>query len=322
MNDGPALSSASFGANPVPPACLLMGQAATLRRLAERRRGRSGLGAPRTFAFASAARGMGKTTLAANLAVDLQRRGRRVVVIDAAPGDSGVAALLGAGPRGTFAGVVRGERSAREAAASASCGVRVVAAVPGIEELPNLTPWQQERLWRSFAELEQDCDLVLVDTVGGDTPESLSALAAAGEVLLVAVPGPEAAAETYALAKAVSQLRPAAAVHLVMNRTGPRAEAALVARRVADTARRFLGVEVETLGFVPDDPHVAAAEVAGEPFVAAHPRCQAARCVAAIADRLCGPATASPRASLAQCLRGLSAIAALDAGVRSAVLRS
>jgi flagellar biosynthesis protein FlhG len=285
-------------------------QGAALRAIAAQRQARQGLRHARTIALTSATRGVGKTTLALNLGIALQKMGLRVLILDAEPGPSGAVAALHAEPRYALDHVLRGERPAREAAIDGPCGLRIVAAGAGLDELGNLTPWQHERLWHGLAEFDEEYDFVLIETTAGPAPSVVGILASTDEAIVVTVPEPEAITEAYALIKALAHENSRVTVHLVVNRARLSRQAYDVASRIAEVTRRFLGVDVHPLGFVPDDPQVGLAALAGAPFVEAHPQCQAARRLTAVATRLRGQAGRHAGTALTECLRRFSTLVA------------
>jgi flagellar biosynthesis protein FlhG len=293
------LETRDFGFSP-------LSQAASLRELIARRNARQSVSRTRTIALASAQPGVGKTTLAVNLAAALHKGGQRVVLLDLAQGPSNASALLGLEARAGFEQVLLGERALRDIALAAPCGLRVIPAGSGVEGLANLTPWQQERLWHGLAELGQGCDVVVTDGAAGAGPGVL----AAAEVVVVTLPEANAVADAYGLVKLLSQHKPGGRLHLVVNRCPSPGEARRVARCVAQMARRFLGVEVNDLGMVPEDPHVPLAAQEGAPLVVAHPRSPAARGMAAVAARLRGAVGKAVEGSLTGCVRQLATLVA------------
>jgi len=281
-------------------------QAKALRQRVLEREARRGPLRTRAIAVTSGKGGVGKTTLAANLAIALQRTRQRVALIDVDLGLANVDILLGLLPTHTLQHVLEGTCSVAEIAVRGPEGVRIVPAGSGIEGLANLTPWQQERLWGGFAELDEQTDLVLIDTAAGIAPNVLNVLAATPEVVVVTVPEPAAVTDAYALIKVLARHNPEAVVHLVVNRAAARREAAAAAARIARVAQRFLGIRVRDLGFVLDDPAVRQSAREQRPFVSAYPGCAATRGVRAIASRLRHPARVAARRSLAECMQELS----------------
>jgi len=282
-------------------------QAKALRELVAERDARRAPRRTRTVAIGSAAPGVGRATLAANLAVALHGAGLRVVLIDVTLGLDRPDGVLDLEPRGTLAHVLAGRRRVSQVALDGPAGLRVVPAGLGIQQFANLTPWQQQWLWDGFAELGEATDLVLIDTPSGVGPNAVSVLAAADEAIVVAGPEPAAVAEAYALIKMIAERNPAATIRLLANRVASPHEGQGVASRIARVAQRFLGIHVHLLGTVVDDPAVAEAARRRTPFVVADPACQAARCLAAVATRLRQPAGTRPQRPLADCMRQIAA---------------
>jgi flagellar biosynthesis protein FlhG len=72
---------------------------------------------------------------------------------------------------------------------------------------------------------------------------------------------------------------------LVINRVTSEREGKTTADNIVLAAQRFLGVKVEPLGFVYDDPHVPKAVKKQVPFTIEYPHCAAAKGVGDIAER-------------------------------------
>src|SRR5690606_16865858 len=72
--------------------------------------------------------GVGKTSVAVNLATALGHAGREVLLLDGDLGLANVDVLLGLAPRYTLAHVLSGERSLSEVIVRAPCGVQVAPA--------------------------------------------------------------------------------------------------------------------------------------------------------------------------------------------------
>ena len=272
-------------------------QATTLRELLSQRRRRAGPPCARTIAVASGREGVGKSTLARNLAVALQLRGLRVALVVLEPERK---------PGLTLEHVLDGRRTVADVVLDGPGGVRIVPGGLGIGQLANLTPWQHERLWQGFTQLDAEADLVLIETPAGTEPEALDTLAAVPEIIVVTVPATAAVADAYALVKVLAGRNPGAAIHLAINRARSPLEAQNAAARIVRVAQRFLGRRLSSLGFVLDDPEVERADRQREPFVTAHSGSAAARCVRHIAGRLSHPTRGAAARSLSDCMQAVA----------------
>jgi len=285
-------------------------QARILGALAAEQRTQRRPSRARTVAIAGGTAGVGATTLAANLAVALGQAGTRVVLVDAGQGAVRAARLLGLTPRQTLQHVLDGVATLPGITLAGPYGARVVPATAGLDDLGNLSPWQEERLSAGFAEIDQEADLVLLDAGSGSAPGMLERLAIAPEIVVVATPQADATTGAYALIKRLAQRGDAPRIHVLVNRIYARYEGTATATRIREVAERFLGIRVDSLGFVPEAPEVERAGQEGQAFVAAAPLAAASRAVAAIAQQLGRAEAGRPSAPLSGALRHLSMLRA------------
>jgi len=74
--------------------------------------------------------------------------------------------------------------------------------------------------------------------------------------------------------------------HMVANQVENAKEAMGIVSRVSDLAKRFLDVEILTLGTVPRDPNVGAAAAAGQPLLVHAPNCEASFAIQRLVPQL------------------------------------
>ncbi len=240
----------------------------------------------RSIAVVSGKGGVGKTTLVANLALRLQSRGRRTLILDGDLGMANVDIHLGIVPRRTLHDVVLGECSPGEAVVRTPEGVRLLPGVSGVHEMAELDDLRCERLLRSLSEIESGCDLILIDTAPGIHRATLHLARAADEVVIVTTPEPTSLTDAYASLRLIRSKPSAVEPWIVVNQASDRLEAQATAERIRATAKRFLSFEPEFLGFVLDDPAVSTAVRRQEPLVRLFPESRAADCIDALAQRL------------------------------------
>ncbi len=238
------------------------------------------------IAIASGKGGVGKSNLAANLAVALGESGARVLLVDADFAQANLDLLLGVHPRWDLQHVLSGEKQPEDIVLTAAKNVKLVPASSGVPDLAELDDYRREFLLRGLSQLEADVDLVLLDLASGVSNTVTSLCHAAHEVIVVTTPELPAFSDAYALIKLLHQQGRMRPPHLVVSMTSPEDEADETAHRIRLVARRFLQQEVEYMGSVPFDPAVTRAVRRQEPVVTAFPQSPAAAAYRGLAARL------------------------------------
>lgn len=268
-----------------------MDQAERLRTLIDGR----GKGA-RVIAVASGKGGVGKTNLCLNLAIVLRQLGRRATVVDVDIGLANADVLLGVHSKHNLGHVLAGEISVREALTEAPGGIFLLAGSTGMPVVSDLGEEERTFLVQSFRELEEQTDVLIIDTGAGITRNVVHFAAAADEVIVVTTPEPTAITDGYALIKTVSREKGFGRIRLVINQAVNHLEAGRVSERIRMVSRRFLNLEVDSLGYVLADPRVGLSVRRKRPFVLMSPRCPASQCVRVLAERLLEDSPAAPSA--------------------------
>ena len=209
------------------------GQAQGLAALVEEPLGK--LHAP--FALVTGGKGgVGKSSLALNLAIALGERGRRVLLVDLDLGLGDLAVMLKLSPPRTLEDFFLGGRPLRDCRAPLGGGVDLLAGGAGSSELARPDGARRTQLFAGLAELAPDYDLILADSAAGIGPSVLAFAARADCVLCVATPipprspTPTASSRPWTSTRRVpvkrSRLRPScstASPALPRPRTSPRA---------------------------------------------------------------------------------------------------
>jgi len=249
----------------------------------------------RSLAIASGKGGVGKSTLAANLAIALGERGARVLLVDADFSQANLDLLLGVHPRWDLSHVLHGEKTLEEIVVTGPTGVRLIPAASGSPELADLDEYRLEVLWRGISQLENDADVVLVDTASGVHRSVTWLCHAAREVLVVTTPEMPAFSDAYALIKLLHKQGMTRSPHLVVNHADGPEEAEETAHRIRLVARRFLSLDLDVWGSVPADPAVSRAVRLQEPLVTAFPQAPVSIAIRALSEHLWDVVPPDPR---------------------------
>ncbi len=256
-------------------------QASKLRRLMK-----APARATRTIAISSGKGGVGKSNIALNLSILLSAAGNRVALVDADLGLANLDVLADVSSRTNLAHVIAGSKRLDEVVIDLPSGVQFVPGASGLAKLAHLSEFQRAQFMQELSALEAENDIIIIDTGAGIGPDVLHFAAAADSVIVVTTPEPTAITDGYAFVKVLTQRAFAGQMSLLVNFATDRQEARLTYQRVSNVARQFLGARLLDAGYVLHDPKVREAIRTRQPFVLAHPRCPASRCLAALATRL------------------------------------
>lgn len=264
-------------------------QAAGLRRAHPARR-------CRTVAVASGKGGVGKTSVAVNLALTWARAGRRTCLLDGDLGLANVDVLLNLHPPHSLRDVVAGTKGLHEVVIEGPAGLRVIPAASGVEALADLGTADRGRLLSRLQGLEGLADVAVVDTGAGISRMVLSLVLAADETVIVTTPEPTALTDAYALIKVLTLRQPALPLHLVINLAEHAAQAREVYGHLDRIIRRFLRREIPLAGWIPRDGCVERAVREQRPLALYFPYARATEAIQALARTL-ESRPAAPRAA-------------------------
>ncbi len=247
------------------------------------RLGRPGV---RTLAIASGKGGVGKSTVAANLAIALGELGARVLLFDGDLAQANLDLLLGVSSRWDLGHVLRGEKTLEQIVVDLPSNVRLIPAASGDRDLADLDDFRREGLYRELSRLAMDVDLVLVDTASGTSRLTSQFARAATELVVVTTPEPTSYSDAYGLVKVLAGQGLDITPCVLVNRATSVEEAEEVAHDLASLTRRFLSLNINSLGAIPDDALVGQAVRRREPVVTAFPKSPSALAFRSLARRL------------------------------------
>lgn len=225
----------------------------------------------RIIAVTSGKGGVGKSNITINLALELQRQGQRVLVLDADFGLANVDVLLGITPKYNLSHVINGAKSILEVIEEGPNGLKFISGGSGIQELIHLKEEELEGFIRKMGLLEGEADVILVDTGAGLSQSVMRLVLSSDEVILVTTPEPTAIMDSYALVKMAVSENPGIRIHLVVNKAESRREGEELLERFRTVTRDFLKVDLDGLGYMVYDQAVMKAVKSQEPFSLLYP---------------------------------------------------
>ena len=211
----------------------------------------------RVVTITSGKGGVGKSNLAVNLAVQLRKLGKSVIIFDADFGMANVEVMYGVIPKYTLSDLIYKGKSIREIISKGPMDIGFISGGSGIIGLNNLTREQIMYLVKCISELNELADVIIIDTGAGISDQVLEFVMASPEVLLVCTPEPSSLTDSYSLLKAVYK-NPAfsereTTIHIVANKAMSVEDGRIVYEKLKSVVERFLNGKVNYLGMVPAD---------------------------------------------------------------------
>ncbi len=251
--------------------------------------------APRVISVTSGKGGVGKTNIVGNLAIALQRMGKKVLIFDADLGLANIDIIFGINPMDNIDSVIRGEKKLAEIIVEGPEGVSIIPASSGIEEVANLTEGQKLNLLSEFDDLNDKFDIMLIDTGAGISSNVVYFNLAAQERIVVVTPEPTSITDAYALLKVMFSRYGTKEFSILLNMVKDEKEAKAVFKNLSNVADKFLvGISLDYAGFIPGDESLKKAVIKRQPVICAYPRASASQNIKILADYLLNQADTRP----------------------------
>jgi len=242
----------------------------------------------RVLAVTSGKGGVGKTNIAANLAICLAASDRRILLMDADVSLANLDLVMGIRNRYNISHVVRGDRTMAEVIQTGPGGLRIICGASGLDRLADMTECEQHRLLGHLSALQHETDTIVVDTAAGISSGVVGFCLAADHVLVVTTPEATAMADAYGMFKVLVRKGYQGPISIVVNMARNIAEGKRAHQQIANVARRFLGRDLYYAGTLLKDERLCEAVRARKPVVLAYPKAPISTAIAALAARLGG----------------------------------
>ena len=237
------------------------------------------------IAVTSGKGGVGKSSLALNLAIALARLGVRIGLLDASLGLGHLDLMCGLNGYWNLGHVLSGTRRLADITLDGPGGIHVVPGAGHLADVGNSEKGLGSDVAEQLASFEAAHDVLVLDTGHAGHPFVGRCLAAADSVLVVTTAEPTAIADAYATIKSMPRGTGTQLLTLV-NRVDSARAARDIHQRLARTTRIFLESEPSLAGWIPDDPEMARAIHDRTPMLVQAPDSPAGRAIGQLATRL------------------------------------
>jgi len=158
----------------------------------------------KTISVTSGKGGVGKSNIVVNLAIQLARMGKRVLIIDADFGLANIDILLNLQPVHTIEEFLNSSTNLESIIMRGPLGIHIIPSASGIPEMADMTLRQQKFLIDALSKLQSRYDYMIIDTGAGISPNVLRFNASVDDVLIVTNTEPTSLTDAYAIMKILS----------------------------------------------------------------------------------------------------------------------
>ncbi|MCH2605751.1 MAG: MinD/ParA family protein [Nitrospinales bacterium] len=241
----------------------------------------------RVLAVSSGKGGVGKTTIVANLAYALSKRGKKVLVVDTDLGLNNIDILFGLTSKKHIGHVLSGKSNVEDIILHGPEGIHILPAGNGLQELTQLEPEKKMALMDELDRISGDYDFLIFDTSAGISSNVTFFCSVAQEIFLIATTEPTSLTDVYALMKVLHTKHSQKHFRLIINSVSSEREAQGVYQQLTKVADGFLkGVYVEYLGYILRDPNVSKAIRQQKVFLKIYPFSKFSVCMNELAEKI------------------------------------
>ena len=154
-----------------------------------------------SIAIASGKGGVGKTTIAVNLALSLSQMGSKISLMDADFGLANAHILLGINPKKTIRDVLKNNMSIEDVIETGPQGLKFISGGNGLIDILNIEKNSKYQLIRSLDPIDKQTDTLIVDIPAGASENSMTFASAVDRLVIVLVGEPTSFMDAYTFIK-------------------------------------------------------------------------------------------------------------------------
>jgi flagellar biosynthesis protein FlhG len=254
-------------------------QAAGIRRMSKNK-------PVRVIAVSSGKGGVGKTNVSVNVGISLVQMGLRVVLMDADMGLANVDILLGVYPKYNLSHVLTGEKTLDEVMVTSPSGLKLIPGASGIQKMTELSSIEQAAVIRAFSEIDEQIDVLIVDTAAGISSSVVNFSRACQEIILVICDEPTSLTDAYAFIKLLNRDYGCSHFHVVANMVQSLQQGKALFQKLGKVTNNYLDVTLQFAGAVPYDEYLRQSVQKQTPVVMAYPHSKSAQAMKEIAVKI------------------------------------
>lgn len=263
----------------------MLDQAETLRRRMKQS------AAPReakVLSVISGKGGVGNSNVSLNIALALQKLGKKVILFDLDIGMGNLDVLMGFSATRTVVDMIEHRLPIEEMVEEGPDGLNFIPGGTSLRSLFELDASGLAHFLTQLESLQTHFDFVLFDIGAGISTDAMKFSLSSDEILLVTTPEPTAITDAYAAVKFIHLREKNTPLYLLVNRSETDKEGRETVARFQAASEKFLRKKIELFGILPEDRSLLQAVKAEKPVLNMAPGSRFSRALTAAVESYAG----------------------------------
>lgn len=221
-----------------------------------------------TIAVSGGKGGVGKTTIAVNLATWIARGGTKTLLVDADLGMANSHILCGLKAEKTVENFLRNSEPLEDLIYTLPWGLDLLAGGSGSIDVLNVDQVKRGNIIRSLKQISTNYDMLVVDVAAGASDASIEFCAACEKLIIVIMGEPTSFMDAYSLIKSAHLDYELDNFGIVVNQSASMQQAEALFEKFKSITDKFISVNQEFLGYVPKSENIRKSIVSRSPIMA------------------------------------------------------
>lgn len=221
----------------------------------------------KTLSIVSGKGGVGKSNTALNFSIELIKKRKKVLLFDLDVGMGNIDILCGLHAKKTIIDMFTEHLSIYDIIEPGPAGLSYIAGGSGLSGFFMMDQEKQQYFFEQYKALVQMYDYIIFDMGAGVTRDSLFFILASDECIVITTPEPTSITDAYGMIKHVIHNQPNMPIYVIMNRSFNHKDGLDSLERFKQVVTKFLRINIQLLGILPDDPTVSKAVRRQMPYV-------------------------------------------------------
>lgn len=216
----------------------------------------SNMRASQIITITSGKGGVGKSTIAANLACIIADAGMSVCLFDADSNLANIDILFGISPKFRISSVLKGDLGLEDIMVSPYPNLFIVPGSSGEVDFPHVDENSQLRIIEQLKVLTDRFDYIIVDTSAGISKEVIMYAIYSDSVIVVSNSEPTSIVDAYAVIKVISSTKRDVPIKILINNPTKPSDADDAAAKLQLALKKFLNLNIPYVGTIPHDRQI------------------------------------------------------------------